>query len=142
MKKYLLTLPLMAALMMPGWAFAEDHDEDMDMDDDMEMEMEMDEDMEFDEEEFETIEQEVMSYIKSIEPRAVPVMEAWGDSEDEEGYYETLFEIHQSMDEIEELNEEAPEWAKLYNNILGAEIKLEYLAHAIEESESDSERSK
>lgn len=126
MKKMILTLPLLAALLMPGWAFAEDHDEEMD----------------FDEEEFETIERDVMKYIKSVEPRAVKAMEAWADSEEDEGYLDTLLEIHMSLEEIEELSQEAPKFAKLYSSILAAEIKLEYLGHAIQESESDSERSK
>lgn len=124
MKKYLITLPVMIALLLPGGAFAEDHEEEM----------------EFEEEEFETIEREVMSYIRSVEPRAVDVMEAWSEEEDGDEYIGTLIEIFESMEEIEELKEEAPQFAALYNRILASEIKMEFLGYAIQEAESDEER--
>lgn len=124
MKKILFTLPLLFALFLPGSAFADDRDEEM----------------EFDEEEFETIEREVMRYIRSVEPRGVEVMEAWSEEDENDEYIMTLIEIFESLEEIEELKEEEPQFAALYNRILVSEIKMEYLGYAIQEADSPEER--
>jgi hypothetical protein len=125
MKKNLLYLPLMAALLMPGWAWTEDHDhegEDVDV-------------------EIETVERDVMSYVRSVEPRAVAPMKAWAE-DDKEAYIDTLMEIYGSLEEIKELREEAPVFADLYHRILETELKMEYLGHAIQEAESAGDRIK
>ena len=121
MKTFLITLPILTTLLLPIPAWTDDHDEE-----------------EF-EENLETVERDVMNFIRKVEPRAVSTMKAWS-KEDREEYVDTLFEIQESLMEIEELREEAPAFADLYHRILAAEIKMEYLGIAIQESESPAER--
>jgi|GEM_PF-1523202 len=127
---YIPTWMILAGLMFAPSLWAEDH-EDHDPDEVEWFKQDM--------EDLKEIEGTILKYIRRVEPRAIESM-TYMAKEDEEEYWEIITELAEALEEIAEITEEEPKFAKLYERILQTEIKMEYLGSAIQSMESEEER--
>ncbi len=78
---------------------------------------------EWDEEEIREWETEMVRALMNLEPAAVPMMQKLRATDIEE-YYEILEDVHESLEECEEMSKEDPAAGKLCRAILQSEIRI------------------